>query len=463
MSEQGDNHDVSTTDPPQAPDVRTELPGPRSRELLARGQALFYKGLGDELAPLVLDRKSGHTVTDVDGNVFLDLASASASVPLGAGREDLIGPAVDAIRRFGNEDSHALASPGMFELARRLVDLAPGSIDRVDIALNGTEAVETAVRMMRRVTGRPLVLAFHGGYHGESTATATLGAEIHEISAGDRALGTGFVHVPFPNPYRTPFAPPRPGGSGDSTVDYIRDELLFHLVDPALVAGVVIEPVLGSGGCIAPPDAFWPALTGLCAEHDWLLCADEVKTGMGRSGTMLAVERWGVEPDLICMGKALGGGVMPIGALLGTERALGEVGDLSTGSTWSWLPGSVAAALATLDAYEREDVLGNVAALEALAAERLGALAARHERIGEVRAIGCFLAIEFVRDPETKERDLGLQDAVAAEILRRGILSDSSTTSLNLQPSLLMPPEALDVALGIVAAGVDDVIAREGG
>ena len=178
---------------------------------------------------------------------------------------------------------------------------------------------------------------------------------------------------------------------------------------------------------------------------------------------MLAVERWGVEPDLICMGKALGGGVMPIGALLGTERALGEVGDLSTGSTWSWLPGSVAAALATLDAYEREDVLGNVAALEALAAERLGALAARHERIGEVRAIGCFLAIEFVRDPETKERDLGLQDAVAAEILRRGILSDSSTTSLNLQPSLLMPPEALDVALGIVAAGVDDVIAREGG
>ena len=215
MSEQGDNHDVSTADPPQAPDVRTELPGPRSRELLARGQALFYKGLGDELAPLVLDRKSGHTVTDVDGNVFLDLASASASVPLGAGREDLIGPAVDAIRRFGNEDSHALASPGMFELARRLVDLAPGSIDRVDIALNGTEAVETAVRMMRRVTGRPLVLAFHGGYHGESTATATLGAEIHEISAGDRALGTGFVHVPFPNPYRTPFAPPRPGGSGD--------------------------------------------------------------------------------------------------------------------------------------------------------------------------------------------------------------------------------------------------------
>ncbi len=131
---------------------------------------------------------------------------------------------------------------------------------------------------------------------------------------------------------------------------------------------MIIEPVLGSGGCIAPPDAFWPALTALCSEHDWLLCADEVKTGFGRSGTMLAVERWGVEPDLICLGKAMGGGVMPIGAVLGSEAVLGEVDDLSTGSTWAWLPGSVAAALATLDAYEREDVLGNVAELEAVAA-----------------------------------------------------------------------------------------------
>ena len=136
-----------------------------------------------------------------------------------------------------------------------MVAIAPGAITRADIALNGTEAVETAIRMMRRATGRPLILGFHGSYHGESVATATLGAEINAISAGVRALAPGFVHAPYPNPYRTPFGPPRPGGSGDSTVDYIRDELLFHAVDPSLVAGVVIEPILGSGGCIAPPDA----------------------------------------------------------------------------------------------------------------------------------------------------------------------------------------------------------------
>ena len=447
---------------PKAPQIVTELPGPRSRELLERGSRSLYAGLAGDLAPLVIARKDGHTVTDVDGNVFVDLASASASVPLGAGRADLIDPAVEAIRRIGNEDSHALACEGMFELAERLVALAPGSISRVDIALNGTEAVETAIRLMRRATGRPLILAFHGGYHGESVATATLGAEISAISAGDRALAPGFVHAPYPNPYRTPFAPPRPGGSGDATVDFIRDELLFHLVDPGLIAGVIIEPILGSGGCIAPSDAFWRALTELCAEHGWLLCADEVKSGFGRGGTMLAVERWGVEPDLICLGKAMGGGAMPIGAVLGSEAVLGEVDDLSTGSTWAWLPGSVAAALATLDAYEREDVLGNVIALEQVGAESLGLLAGRHKRIGEVRTVGCFQAIEFVRDPMTRERDPELTEAAGAEALRRGVLADASTTSLNLQPSLLMPPAELEAALAIVAGAVDDLLAAGG-
>jgi 4-aminobutyrate aminotransferase-like enzyme len=443
--------------PRTAPDVVTELPGPRSRELLERGERTLYRGLADGLAPLVLSRKDGYTATDVDGNVFVDLASASASVPLGAGRDELISPAVEAIRRFGNEDSHWLAHEATFELAERLVELAPDSISRLDIALNGTEAVETAIRLMREVTGRPIVLAFHGGYHGESTATATLGAELAEISSSDRALAPGFVHVPYPDPLRSPFRPPRPGGSGDSTVDYIRDHLLFHLVDPALVAGVVIEPVLGSGGCIAPCADFWRALTALCSEQDWLLCADEVKTGMGRAGTMLAVERWGLEPDLICLGKALGGGVMPIGAVLGSERVLGE-GDLSTGSTWSWLPGSVAAALATLDAYQDLDVLANVAELERVAARALSELADRHERIGEVRAIGGFEAIEFVRDRSSLELDLDLQNEVAAAALRRGILADSSTRSLNLQPSLLMPPEAFASALAIVAEVVDERI-----
>ncbi len=439
----------------EAPTMRVTPPGPRSREVLDRIERTAYPGLSAGLTPLALDSKRAWTVTDLDGNVYIDCASASASVPLGAARPELLAPVAAALERFGNEDSHALVSELTAELGERLLAVTPASLTRYDIALNGTEAVEIAIKLMRRATGRPVILAFHGSYHGESTLTAALGAEAAEISRGLRGLVPGFVHVPYPHPYRTPLRDPRPGGSGDATVDYIRDHLLFHALDPSEVAGVVIEPVLGSGGCVAPPDAFWPALTELCREHDWLLCADEVKTGMGRSGELFAVERWGVEPDLMCLGKALGGGAMPIGALLGSERALGGFDDVPTGSTWAWLPASCAAALETLAIFAREPVLENVRALETLATERLAELRDRFEELGDVRAVGCFIALEFVADRESKERDPALQDAVATEARTRGLLADSSTTSLNVQPSLVMPPAMLERAFEILAESID--------
>ena len=439
----------------EAPTMRVTPPGPRSREVLDRIERTAYPGFRAGLTPLALDSKRAWTVTDLDGNVYIDCASASASVPLGAARPELLAPVAAALERFGNEDSHALVSELTAELGERLLAVTPASLTRYDIALNGTEAVEIAIKLMRRATGRPVILAFHGSYHGESTLTAALGAEAAEISRGLRGLVPGFVHVPYPHAYRTPLRDPRPGGSGDATVDYIRDHLLFHALDPSEVAGVVIEPVLGSGGCVAPPDAFWPALTELCREHDWLLCADEVKTGMGRSGELFAVERWGVEPDLMCLGKALGGGAMPIGALLGSERALGGFDDVPTGSTWAWLPASCAAALETLAIFAREPVLENVRALETLATERLAELRDRFGELGDVRAVGCFIALEFVADRESKERDPGLQDAVATEARTRGLLADSSTTSLNVQPSLVMPPAMLERAFEILAESID--------
>jgi 4-aminobutyrate aminotransferase-like enzyme len=442
-----------------APAMVVDPPGPRSREILDRVEATAYPGLSAGLTPFALAEKRAWTAADVDGNVYLDCASASASVPLGAGRPEVLKAAIAALTTFGNEDSHGLVSELTAQLGEKLLEITPASLTRYDIALNGTEAVEIAIKMMRRATGRPVILAFHGSYHGESTLTAALGAEASEISRGLRGLVPGFVHVPYPNPYRSPLRDPRPGGTGDATVDYLRDHVLFHALDPSEVAGVVIEPVLGSGGCIKPPDTFWPALTELCAEHDWLLCADEVKTGFGRSGKLFAVEHWGVEPDLMCLGKALGGGEMPIGALLGSERAMGGFDDVPTGSTWAWLPGSCAAALATIEIYETEPVLENVLELEGLATDRLAVLKERHEVIGDVRAVGCFQAIEFVRDRETAERDPELQNAVAAEMLRRGVIADSSTTSLNIQPSLVMPAAALDKAYALIAESIEQVLA----
>jgi 4-aminobutyrate aminotransferase-like enzyme len=415
----------------------------------------MYPGLVEHLGPVVIRRKEGSLIEDVDGNVFLDLISAMASVPLGAAHERIMKAALDAHVSVGLEDAHFYAHEHMLPLAEQLIEIAPEGISRVDIALNGTEAVETMVRFMRRATGRPMVIGFMGGYHGEAGTAGAVGAETSDLSAGYRALMPGFVHVPYPNPYRTPFVA-RAGGTGDGTVDYIRDHLLFHAIDPREVAGIVIEPVLGSGGCVAPPAEFWAALTDLCEEFGFLLGADEVKCGYGRSGTMFAVERWDVKPDLIALGKAMGGGVMPIGAVLGTDRAM-SFDDISTGSTWSWFPASCAAALETLAIFREEPVLENVRALEAAGQEELDALMSRFEEIGDVRSVGCFQAIELVKDRSTKERHSDLQERLAWGIARRGVLADSSTTSLNFQPSLVLRVEQLRAAYSVIA----DVLAEE--
>jgi 4-aminobutyrate aminotransferase-like enzyme len=439
------------------PRIAATPPGPRSREILERQAKVLYRGTAGDVGPFVITRKSGYEIEDIDGNVYLDCISAMASVPVGAARADITEAAVEALRRYGNEDTHYYSHEYVLPLAERLLAIAPGELARVDIALNGTEAVETAVRFMRRATGRPIVIGFMGGYHGEAGTAGAIGAETSDLSYGYRALMPGFVHVPFPNPYRTPFTA-RPGGTGDGTVDYLRDHVLHHSVDPREVAGFVIEPVMGSGGCVAPPASFWPALADLCREFDFLLCADEVKTGFGRAGTMFAVERFGVEPDLMCLGKSMGGGVMPIGAVLGTERSM-DFDDVSTGSTWSWLPAACAAALTTLDVFEAEPVLENVMALEAAGLEGLEGLGERYTAIGDVRAVGCFMTIEFVKDRETKERDLDLQDRVAGACVRRGLLVDPSTTSLNIQPSLTMPVEVMGTVLGILDEAIAEALA----
>jgi 4-aminobutyrate aminotransferase-like enzyme len=296
-----------------------------------------------------------------------------------------------------------------------------------------------------------------GGYHGESLATAGAGAEEASIGAGLRTLAPGFVHVPYPSPYRSPFSP-RPGGTGDGTIDYIRDHLLFHAIDPADVAGVLIEPVLGSGGVVAPSALFWQELRALCDEFGWLLTLDEVKTGFGRTGRMFAAEEWGLRPDLMCLGKAMGGGVAPIGAVLSTEAVLGRIDDVPTGSTWAWLPSACAAALATIRALQAPDVLAHVRDIETTSRAAFGALTERYAVVGDVRVKGCFTAVEFVADRRTKLRLPRLQDAVARACLNRGLIADSSTTSYNIQPSLITPLPVIEQAAQIVSDAIADVL-----
>lgn len=444
------------------PTLVTEVPGPKSVAEMERIHCSIYVGNDYASTGIVISGKDGFFIEDVDGNRFIDMAAGWGSSPFGAPHPEVVDATVEAMRRYGNEDVHHLTNELVTPLAEKLIEISPASLTRVDIGLSGTEAVEIALRLMRRTTGRPLILGFHSQYHGETAATVGLGAEMAGISKGIREITPGYVHVPYPNPYRNPFGPPRRGGSGDSTIDYIRDFLLFHSIHPGDVAGVVIEPVVGEGGVLIPPDAFWPALVELCAEHDWLLCADEVETGMGRTGTMFAVEHWGVEPDVMCLGKAVSGGVMPLAATLGSERVMGSYDDTETGSTWSWLPASTAGALKALEIYERDGVLDNVSRLEEVAREMLPPLVERHDVVGDVRIIGGYIAIEFVKDKTTKERNLELKEEVELATMRRGLIGIHHNASFRVLPPLTMPVDLFRAGLEIVVEAIAEVAGDAG-
>lgn len=425
------------------PDVHTPPPGPRSREILEAQDALLYRGLtaSQREAPFVTSRKWDHAIEDVDGNIYLNLAIGSGSMPLGTEPPGVIEPTIEALTKFGNECPGFLAHAHIAPLAEKLIEISPPNITRVDLALNGTEAVETALKMMRRATGRPMILSFFGQYHGETTATVGAGAQMADVARGQRQLNPGYVHVPYPDPYRSPFAAPRPGGSGDSVVDFIRDHVLFHQVEPDQIAGVLIEPIVGAGGVVIPPDTFWPALVDLCDEFGWLLCADEVKAGMGRTGKMFSFEHWDVEPDLICLGKAIGGGVQPIGALLGTEEVLGTFDDVSTGSTWSWNPAACVAALHAIERYQ--ELLPTIQELESVGHEMLGPLIDRYEVVGDVRLKGVYWAIEFVADRETKRRWPEFQRSFEAHAMRRGLVAQTGESTYKMLPPYIIPKDDL--------------------
>jgi 4-aminobutyrate aminotransferase-like enzyme len=231
--------------------------------------------------------------------------------------------------------------------------------------------------------------------------------------------------------------------------------LLFHAVDPGDVAGVIIEPIVGEGGVLTPPDAFWPALRDLCDEHGWLLCVDEVESGFGRTGPMFAIQHWSVRVDLMCLAKAFSSGGMPIGAVLGTEEVMGTFSDTETGSTWSWLPPACAGALAGIEAYEREGVLDNVMRLEEVALEVLGSLPDHFEVVGDVRIKGTYIAVEFVKDKVTKERHPGFQEAVEYGCVQRGLVVITHGAALRVLPSLTMPPDLFRRGMEIILESIE--------
>jgi 4-aminobutyrate aminotransferase len=422
-------------------------PGPRARAIIEKDERFSSTSYIKEY-PLVVAHGRGAMIEDVDGNRFLDFMAGIAVAATGHAHPAVVAAIREAAGRFLHICGTDFYYQPFSELCERLALLAPGSAPkRVFLTNSGAEAVEGAIKLVRRATGRTDLIAFRGAFHGRTYGAMSLTSSKAMQRKGFGPFVPGVHHVPYPDPYRMG------GDAGDVAqlcLQHIRDDLFARHVAPSDVAAVFIEPMLGEGGYIIPPAQFLTGLRELCDEHGIVLVFDEVQTGVGRTGRMWAAEHSGVVPDVLLAGKGLGSG-MPIGAIV-ADAALMKWESGSHGSTYGGNPVACAAALATLELVERE-LLGNAQRTGDRLLAGLRALQQKHAVIGDVRGRGLFIGVEFVADAASRTPDAGLVDRIVQNAFRQGLLLlGCGRSTLRLAPPLVIDDYDVDSGLAILDA-----------
>jgi 4-aminobutyrate aminotransferase len=440
------------------PHLVTPLPGPKAQAVLAKSASTVSPSL-PRAYPLAVKQALGLMVEDVDGNRFLDCAAGIAVCSTGHCHPRVVAAIQEQAERLLHICGADFYDPMYIELAERLSALAPGDDPkRVFLANSGAEAVEAALKLARHNTGRPRVVAFFGAFHGRTMGAVSLTASKSVYQGGFGPLVPGIAHVPYAYCYRCVYNLTYPECKL-ACVDYI-DEVLFARSFPAdEVAAIFVEPVQGEGGYIVPPPNWFSHVRALCDRYGILLVADEVQSGMGRTGKMFASEHWGVEPDIICLAKALGSG-MPISAMIARADIMNWPPG-THGSTFGGNPVCCAAALATLDVLEQEHLLENASLAGQRLKDKLAELAQESHLIGDVRGLGLMIGVELVKDKETKAMAKEIADLVMLECFERGLLLlTCGPSSVRFAPPLTITAAQADIAFEIFAEALKDVEGR---
>ena len=396
----------------RAIELRTEIPGPRAREILEREQHAVAHPLIVH-GPVVAAEASGATITDVDGNTFLDFVGGVGVANVGHNHPRVVEAITAQAERFLHTDFTVVPYESYVELAERLSAHVPISGEKRAAFFNaGTEAVENAVKLARLYTRRQAVIAFDGAFHGRTLLALTMTSKTHPYKKGLGPFAPEVYRAPFPNAYRGPDA--------EAALAALERMLSTH-VSADHVAAIVFEPQQGEGGFIPAPPAFVEGLRRICDEHGIVLVAYEVQTGFGRTGRMFAMEHFDVEADLVIVAKSIAGG-LPLSGVVGRAEIMDDPHDGAIGGTFIGNPVALAAALAVLDVFEEEDVVARAVTVGNTIRERMLAWQARWREIGDVRGLGAMLAVELVRDAESMTPAPELTTAVIDEALRRGLI-----------------------------------------
>ena len=399
---------------------RTEIPGPRSRELM-RLKEQYVANAKSVLAPVFIDRAEGALITDVDGNTFIDLAGGFGVMNVGYSQPAVVEAICRQAQRFTHTDFSVVPYEPYVRLAQRLAGLVPISGPVKAVFFNsGAEAVENAIKIAKHHTGRRAVIAFEGAFHGRTWMALTLTHKAKPYKAGLGPFVPEVYRAPYPYPYRAPA-----GVTAEEVGEWAYRQLermLEVTVAPEDVAAIIVEPVQGEGGFVVPPANFLQRVRELCTRHGIVLIHDEVQTGFGRTARMFASEHFGVEPDLITVAKSIAGG-MVLSGVIGRAEVVDSARDTAVGGTYVGNPVACAAALAVLDVFEQQNLLARAEEVGRRFRARFERMQQRFRQIGEVRGLGAMVAMELVRDPETKEPAAEEVNRIIAECVRRGVIT----------------------------------------
>jgi 4-aminobutyrate aminotransferase/(S)-3-amino-2-methylpropionate transaminase len=432
---------------PQERRLRTEIPGPRSRELTARRGAVVARGVSSTL-PVYVTRAGGGVVEDVDGNSLIDFGSGIAVVNVGNAAPAVVEAVSQQVAAFTHTCFMVAPYEGYVAVCEELARLTPGDHEKRSALFNsGAEAVENAVKVARAYTGRRAVVAFEHAYHGRTNMTMALTAKNMPYKQSFGPFAPDVHRMPMAYPYRWPTGPERCGEEAAAQVVRAIDSQ----IGAANVAAVVIEPIQGEGGFVVPGEGFLPALVDYCRRNGIVFVADEVQTGFGRTGDWFACEREGIVPDLITTAKGIAGG-LPLSAVTGRAEIMDSVHVGGLGGTYGGNPAACAAALATIRTIEDEDLVGAARRIEDTMLPRLRALQEKFPEIGDVRGRGAMLAVELVK-PGTTEPDAARTAEIAKACHARGLLALTAGTYgnvLRFLPPLVIPQHLLEEGLDLL-------------
>ncbi len=444
--------------------LKTPIPGPKSQALLARRKAAVPQGPFN-VAPIFVERGEGATVTDVDGNVFLDFSGGLGSLNAGHANPKVVEAVVAQAKKYLHTCFHIAQYEPYVALAEKLNAITPGKFAKKTLLVNsGAEAVENAVKVARYWTKRPAVVGFEHGFAGRTLLAMSLTSKVMPYKFGFGPFAPEIYRLPYPYLYRMSAVgavsnrdrsglqtPPTEEALIDAAIEQMREFFQTH-VDPKQVACVVMELVLGEGGFVVAPKKYVQALAKLCKDNGILFVADEIQTGFARTGRMFVTEHYDFEPDLITMAKSLAGG-MPISAVTGRADVMESVHVGGLGGTYGGNPVACAAALATIDEIER---LNLPARAEKIGEELRGKALEwqkKHPMIGDVRGIGAMVALEFVKDRKTREPAKEFNVGLVKRCVENGVIliyAGTHSNCLRYLVPLVITDEQLDEGLAVI-------------